>query len=99
MTFAKENYEIKDKVLVFRPNSDSLLINEAKRKGFNTILLDSSNDSSWTFDYDAHWNCYGHEKAAIQVSDFLKLILISNYFMYFSSFINVISIKQIFVND
>ncbi len=71
LKYTKDNYKIDNKILVFHPNSDSLIIAEAKRLGFNALLLDSTGDKTWTFDYDAHWSCYGHEKAAKQVASFL----------------------------
>jgi len=40
--------------------------------------LNDSGDKSWSFDYDAHWNCYGHRKAAEQVAKKLSSQYISN---------------------
>jgi hypothetical protein len=74
--FIKQNYTISNKTLVFHPNSKESIISICKAAGFNIILLDSSNDDTWTFDYDPHWTCYGHEKAAQQISE----KLLSNYF-------------------
>lgn len=71
--FIKQNYTISDKTLVFHPNSDESIVKACKSSGFNIILLDSSNDKKWTFDYDSHWNCYGHLRAAQQVANNLLL--------------------------
>lgn len=68
MTYIKENYSIDNKTLVFHPSAEQLLIDICKSNGFNVILLDASNDKSWSFEYDNHWTCYGHERAAKQVS-------------------------------
>lgn len=81
ITYIKENYNIDNKVFVFKPNSDKKIINIFNSMGFNTILLDSSKDKSWSFDYDSHWTCYGHERVASQVkkgleNNFLSLIKI-----------------------
>lgn len=65
--YIKNNYIIEDKILVFHPNSNPAFIKRCKDVGFNIIVLDSSNDKTWSFDYDSHWTCYGHEKAALQV--------------------------------
>jgi len=66
------NYAVNDKTLVFHPNSNKDIINKCKLVGFKVIELDSSNDKDWTFDYDSHWTCYGHEKVAEQVAEVLK---------------------------
>ncbi|WP_417876028.1 hypothetical protein [Winogradskyella sediminis] len=69
--YIKQNYVTINKTLVFHPNSKKSFIEICKSAGFNTILLDSSNDDSWTFDYDSHWTCYGHKRAAEQISNHL----------------------------
>lgn len=70
--YIKNNYSIQDKILVFHPNSNQEIINQCKTAGFKVISLNSKNDKQqWTFDYDPHWTCYGHQKAAEQVSEFL----------------------------
>jgi len=66
--YIKENYAIGTKTLVFHPDSNASIIEICKNAGFSTILLDSSGDDTWTFDYDRHWTCYGHKRAAQQVS-------------------------------
>lgn len=68
ITYIKDNYTISDKTLVFHPNSHESIIDICKTAGFNIITLDSDNDASWTFDHDAHWTCYGHRRAAEQIS-------------------------------
>lgn len=72
ITYIKQNYNINDKTLVFHPNSEKWIIDLCKTAGFNIILLDSSKDTTWTFDYDSHWTCYGHEKAAEQIYNALR---------------------------
>lgn len=70
--YIADNYENKNKILVFHPNSNSEIIEQCIRTGFKTIVLDSSkDDKSWTFDYDSHWTCYGHEQVAKQISTVL----------------------------
>jgi len=76
ISYTKNNYSIKDKILVFHPNSSQDIINQSKASGFKVISLDSRDDQQWTFDYDPHWTCYGHKKAAEQVSDYLSKNLI-----------------------
>jgi hypothetical protein len=70
--YITSNYKIADKILVFYPNSNSLIKEKCKNAGFKIIELDSSNDKGWTFEYDHHWTCYGHKKVAEQVSKNLK---------------------------
>ncbi|GGD10152.1 hypothetical protein [Hyunsoonleella pacifica] len=68
LSYIKKNYDIHNKILVFHPNSDKEIIKLCKAQGFYIIHLNSSNDEkSWTFDYDHHWTCYGHEQVAEQV--------------------------------
>ena len=71
MNFVVDNYNIDDKTLVFNPNSNLFLIDICRQSGFKVIVLDSSNDKDWTFDYDSHWTCYGHQQVASQVSNTL----------------------------
>jgi len=68
ITFVKQNYTITNKTLIFHPNSNYSIIETCKNAGFNIILLDSSHDATWTFDYDNHWTCYGHKSVAKQIS-------------------------------
>lgn len=67
INYIMENYSISTKVLVFHPGSSKEIIDFCKNNGFKVIVLDSSNDETWTFDYDSHWTCYGHQKVAEQV--------------------------------
>lgn len=73
LQFIKENYELNNKVLVFHPNANQHILELCNKLGYEIIVLDSSKDKSWSFEYDSHWTCYGHERAAIQVSDYLKI--------------------------
>lgn len=75
LDYVSANYDISNKTLVFHPNSDYEIIEACKTVGFNVIVLNSKNDTSWTFDYDSHWTCYGHKKVAEQVALSLKKIL------------------------
>ncbi|MFV9550999.1 hypothetical protein [Algibacter sp. PT7-4] len=68
LNYVKLNYDISNKILVFQPKSKPEIIKLCKDKGFKTILLNSDNDKSWSFDYDHHWTCYGHDKVSLQVS-------------------------------
>lgn len=73
LSYINSKYDISDKILVFHPYSNRKLIKKCLDAGFNVISLDSSNDSnSWTFDFDHHWTCYGHEQVANQVAESLK---------------------------
>lgn len=71
INYINTNYEIKNKTLVFHPNSNQMIIEMCKSASFNVIVLDWSNDKDWTFGYDTHWTCYGHKRVAEQVSESL----------------------------
>ena len=71
--YISDNYNIKTKILVFHPNCNTKIIEKCKNAGFNVIILDSSKDkTNWSFDYDSHWTCYGHEQVAQQVANALN---------------------------
>ncbi len=75
LEYVTANYDIDNKILVFRPGSNEDLIETTKEYGFKTISLDDSKDSnSWSFDYDHHWNCYGHNQVSLQIAKYLKEI-------------------------
>lgn len=72
ISYITTNYSIEDKILVFHPNSNTEIIEQCKRAGFNAIIVDSSKDNkSWSFEHDSHWTCYGHEQVAKQVANAL----------------------------
>lgn len=75
MAYIKHNYNINNKTLVFHPDSSKSIRTICHVAGFNIIVLDSNNDESWIFDYDSHWTCYGHKRAAEQISEKLPSIL------------------------
>ncbi|WP_299362302.1 hypothetical protein [Winogradskyella sp.] len=73
--YIKKSYNIEFLTLVFHPESNPIIVEKCKSAGFNVITLDSSVDSkSWSFDHDSHWTCYGHERAAGQVANALKIV-------------------------
>ena len=75
LSYITKNYDTNSKTLVFHPNSEMRIVQLCQEFGFNTIILDSSNDKDWTFSYDSHWTCYGHEKVAQQVANQLDKLL------------------------
>lgn len=78
LDYIKRNYVVSNKTLVFHPNSNKTIIQICEKIGFNTIPLDSSNDETWTFDYDGHWTCYGHKKVSEQVEYNISRYLLKN---------------------
>ncbi|WP_396601121.1 hypothetical protein [Algibacter sp. R77976] len=70
LDYTKLNYNIKNKILVFHPNSELEIIEICKNSGFKVIVLNSDNDESWTFEHDNHWTCYGHERVAYEIVDY-----------------------------
>lgn len=73
ISYAKLNYDITDKILVFHPKSQFEIIELCKKAGFKVMLLSSEkDDKSWSFEHDSHWTCYGHSQVAKQVTKFIK---------------------------
>ena len=70
--YVNAKYQIENKVIVFRPDSDIELINLTRNLGFIVLHLKAGNIEKWSFEYDSHWTCYGHEKVALQVAEFLN---------------------------
>ena len=55
LSIYKTTIIIDRKIFVFKASSDKNIINIYKSMGFNTILLDSSKDKSWSFNNDSYW--------------------------------------------
>ena len=72
--YVTKNYQIQNKILVFRPDSQAEIIELAQKAGFQTIVLENKEGKPWSFEHDSHWTCYGHEQAATQVAQRLKHI-------------------------
>lgn len=71
LDYVARTYYTADKILVFAPNSDHKLISLVRESGFNILKLVRPDDENWSFDYDPHWNCYGHKRVAQQVAKIL----------------------------
>jgi len=78
LSYVAENFKTEDKILVFGPGSEKNLGELAKKYGFAVLYLDKKNDQKWTFDHDSHWTCYGHKRAAEQVSEKIKSRVLRN---------------------
>ncbi|MCF2493136.1 hypothetical protein [Dyadobacter chenhuakuii] len=63
-------------IIVFHPKLPDAIKNEVKAAGFKTISLDSDGQDNWTFVYDHHWTCYGHNQAADQIASYLQELII-----------------------
>ncbi|WP_340202349.1 hypothetical protein [Ascidiimonas sp. W6] len=70
--FIKKNYRITNKIFVFMPNTDKVIIEAVEEAGFRSIKLNDDGDKNWSFEHDSHWTCYGHERAASQVAKMIK---------------------------
>ncbi len=73
--YISSNYGITNKILIFHPDSDQNIINKCIAEGFKVIVLNTREGQGWTFDYDSHWTCYGHEQAAKQIAGQLPKII------------------------
>lgn len=65
--YVVRNYEIEDKILVLKPIATKKLGQLLSKYGFKVITLDNKNEE-WTFVYDRHWTCFGHEEASKQIA-------------------------------
>jgi hypothetical protein len=72
LLFVRKNYKTKNITLVLRPHANEQLLDLLKDYNFNVILLVDNMEKDWTFEYDSHWTCIGHEEAAKQVKNSLK---------------------------
>ena len=70
--FVKSKYETDNVIFVFRPETSMDFVELTKKYNIKYLLLNDSNDESWSFEYDHHWTCYGHEKVSKQVSKFIE---------------------------
>jgi hypothetical protein len=75
LDFVKKKYKVDNKIIIFHPNVPESLVEQVALAGFKVIALDSKGTPSWTFDYDIHWTCYGHQQAAAQIASGLSTIL------------------------
>lgn len=71
LTYISRNYNIKNKVLVFRPESSPELVKLSKDFGFESLYLQTGVNDDWSFDHDDHWTCHGHFSVAQQVASFI----------------------------
>ncbi|MDF0708322.1 hypothetical protein [Flagellimonas okinawensis] len=70
--FIHNNYVADNVIIVLKPNTNPIFQNLLSEYEIKFMVLDDTKDKSWSFDYDAHWTCYGHERASLQVSDYLR---------------------------
>jgi len=72
VNYIKKTYDLDTKLFVFAPGSNKDVYNIFAKNGFNTMLLDNTNDKSWSFSHDPHWTCYGHQQVAKQIKKELE---------------------------
>ncbi len=70
--FMKNNYYTTNIVFVVKPNNPAELTKLLKNENFNVIELSMGEDKTWSFVDDHHWTCFGHKRAASQVSRYLN---------------------------
>ncbi|WP_190808445.1 hypothetical protein [Flagellimonas sp. S3867] len=70
--YARKNYNLEKIVIVLRPDTNKEFREFLKLHVLNVIQLDNSEDDNWSFEHDYHWTCYGHERASLQVVEYLK---------------------------
>ncbi|CAM4415048.1 hypothetical protein [Zobellia nedashkovskayae] len=63
-----------NRILVFRPGTNHNIIRLCKNMGYKYIILRKLEDQQWSFDYDSHWTCFGHNEAARQIVEKLNQI-------------------------
>lgn len=76
LNYIKANYSIKNKVLVFRPESDAKVVELCRSLGFNVFYMKTDpTDAKWQIEGDIHWSCYGHDKASTQVKTAIETFM------------------------
>ncbi|MEP0213484.1 MAG: hypothetical protein ABJD66_09745 [Cellulophaga sp.] len=72
LEYIKSNYDTTNTLLVLKPHTERSVVDLLKSLDFNILLLNDEGDKNWSFEYDHHWTCYGHERAASQVASYIK---------------------------
>jgi hypothetical protein len=72
LKFSLNNYNTEKMIFIFHPNVEEYYINLFSDFNFEVFKLKTADYQSWKFDNDPHWNCFGHNQAAIQVGNHIK---------------------------
>lgn len=72
LNFVNKEYHTNKIIFVFKPNSSLKIYNLFIQNNLNAMILNSDNDKSWQLPDDGHWSCYGHQRAAEQVTEYLN---------------------------
>ena len=72
LEYIKYNYNTANTLLVLKPHTKKSVVDLLQNLGFNILLLSDKGDKNWSFEYDHHWTCYGHERASSQVAGYIK---------------------------
>lgn len=66
----KDSKRTRNRILVFRPGTDPPSIIElcSNMGGYKYILLKKNKNEEWSFDFDPHWTCNGHQEVALQIA-------------------------------
>ncbi len=67
-----KKYNTNNFIFICKPDTDSDFYKLLKKLKVRSTLLKTNNLKEWQHEYDAHWNCFGHEQAAIQIAEALK---------------------------
>jgi len=73
--FCSSRYNLNKIILVFHPNTNDKIIEQATLSGFKNILLREHNNGWGLSKYDGHWSCYGHKEATKQVIPLIESIV------------------------
>ena len=74
LLFLRENYETKNIVFILHPNTEDEIYKISLVHGFKVFRLKEPSDKNYQTKNHGHWNCYGNEEMAKQVSQFLENI-------------------------
>ena len=74
LDFIKKNYKTNNVIFILQPNVEDKIYDISLKSGFKTFRLEYPADRNYKTKNHGHWNCYGHEKMANQVSHFLKTL-------------------------
>ena len=74
LLFLKNNYETKNVVFILHPNTIDEIYEISLESGFKVFRLKEPPNKDYQKKNFGHWNCYGNEEMAKQVSHFLETL-------------------------
>lgn len=73
--FCSSRYNLNKIILVFHPNTNDKIIEQATLSGFKNILLKEYSNGWALSKHDSHWSCYGHKEATKQIIPLIESVV------------------------